>query len=70
MRNRRARVSLYGLGGPATPARASEGRVVAICASRVGEGWLSVHGELGRGGGGDARGQCASEPDFLSLSAP
>ncbi len=35
-------------------------------------------GELGRGGslcteswgggGGDARGQCASEPDFLSLS--
>jgi hypothetical protein len=39
---------------------------VAICAWRVGEGWLSVHGEMG---GENARGQCASEPDFLSLSA-
>jgi hypothetical protein len=38
VRNRRARVSLYGLGGPATPATASEGRVVALCARKAGEG--------------------------------
>jgi hypothetical protein len=31
--------------------RVGEGAGVAICAWRVGEGWLSVHGELGGGGG-------------------